>query len=70
MTKNQCLLELYVLELELFLRTERFENMDVVYCKAISMEDRVLGSQHVSAAHGKIFSRTRGSIVIAVLTWE
>ncbi|KAH7707194.1 Cop9 signalosome complex subunit [Aphelenchoides avenae] len=52
MTKNQCLLELYVLELELFLRTERFENMDVVYCKAISMEDRVLGSQHVSAAHG------------------
>ena len=56
MTKNRCLLELYALEMELLWRTGSFENMDDVYCRALSMEDSVLGSQHLSSAHGKLLS--------------
>ncbi|KAH7666497.1 hypothetical protein AAVH_43142, partial [Aphelenchoides avenae] len=52
MTKNRCLLELYVLEMELFWRMGRFENMDVVYYKALSTEDAVLGLHHMASAHG------------------
>ncbi|KAH7707193.1 PCI domain-containing protein [Aphelenchoides avenae] len=52
MTKNRCLLELYVLEMELFWRIERFENMDAVYCKALSTEDAVIGLQQMTSAHG------------------
>ncbi|KAH7707195.1 PCI domain-containing protein [Aphelenchoides avenae] len=52
MTKHRYLLELYVLEMELLWRTRRFENMDVVYGKALSMEDAVLASQRISSAHG------------------
>ncbi|KAH7707192.1 hypothetical protein AAVH_25568 [Aphelenchoides avenae] len=52
MTKNRCLLELYALEMQLFWRMQRFENMDVVYGKALSIENAVLGSQHISSAHG------------------
>ncbi|KAH7707191.1 COP9 signalosome complex subunit 2-like protein, partial [Aphelenchoides avenae] len=52
MTKDRHLLELYVLEMELSLRLERFENMDTVYGKALSLEDTMLGSQHMPSAHG------------------
>lgn len=57
MTTNRCLLELYVLEMELFLRMGRFEHMDLVYHKAMSMEDTLLGSQQLAAAHGMICVR-------------
>lgn len=53
-TKNCCLLELYALEMELFWRMGKLANMDVVYCKALSLEGVVLLSQHMSAAHGTI----------------
>ncbi|KAH7700887.1 hypothetical protein AAVH_31989, partial [Aphelenchoides avenae] len=38
--------------MELFWRMGKFENIDVVYGKVLSMEDSMLASHHLASAHG------------------